>query len=110
MRRIAGLPYQVVLTGRSIMRDPYGAPGTPVRVCVMFMTMESEAMIMKFCAAVSGAILGFIILYYASTPVVYISHYSGAIVAVRHGIFTKVCTLAGECELPEGKYKVEYVR
>ena len=40
MRRIAGLPYQVVLTGRSIMRDPYGAPGTPVRVCVMFMTME----------------------------------------------------------------------
>ena len=40
MRRIAGLPYQVVLTGRSIMRDPYGAPGTPLRVRVMFMTME----------------------------------------------------------------------
>ena len=51
-------------------------------------------MIMKFCAAVNGAILGFIILYYAGTPVVYISRYSGGIVAVRHGIFTKVCTLA----------------
>ena len=67
-------------------------------------------MIMKFCAAVSGAILGFIILYYAGTPVVYISHYSGAVVAVKHGNFTKVCTLAEECELPEGKYTVEYVR
>ena len=66
-------------------------------------------MIMRICAAVSGAILGFIILY-AGTPVVYISHYSGAIVAVRHGIFTKVCTLAEECELPEGKYKVVYTR
>ena len=66
-------------------------------------------MIMKFCAAVSGAILGFIILY-AGTPVVYISHYSGAVVAVKHGIFTKICTLAEECELPEGKYKVVYTR
>ena len=65
-------------------------------------------MIMKFCAAVSGAILGFIILS-AGTPVVYISHYSGGIVAVRHGIFTKVCTLAEECVLPE-KYKVVYTR
>ena len=66
-------------------------------------------MIMRVCAAVSGAILGFIILY-AGTPVVYISHYSGAIVAVRHGIFTTMCTLAEECELPEGKYKVVYTR
>ena len=66
-------------------------------------------MIMKFCAAVNGAILGFVILYYAGTPVVYISHYSGAVVAVKHGIFTKVCTLAEECELPE-KYKVVYTR
>ncbi len=66
-------------------------------------------MIMKFCAAVNGAILGFILLY-AGTPVVYISHYSGAVVAVKHGIFTKVCTLAEECELPEGKYKVVYTR
>ena len=67
-------------------------------------------MIMKFCAAVSGAILGFIILYYAGTPVVYISHYSGAVVAVKHGIFTKVCTLAEDCEVPAGEYTVEYVR
>ena len=66
-------------------------------------------MIMKFCAAVNGAILGFIILYYAGTPVVYISHYSGGIVAVWHGIFTTMCTLAEECELPE-KYEVRYTR
>jgi len=66
-------------------------------------------MIMRICAAISGAILGFIILY-AGTPVVYISHYTGSVVAVRHGIFTKVCTLAEECELPEGKYKVVYTR
>ena len=66
-------------------------------------------MIMKFCAAVNGVNLGFIILNYAGTPVVYISHYSGAIVAVRHGIFTTMCTLAEECELPE-KYKVVYTR
>ena len=67
-------------------------------------------MIMKFCAAINGAILGFAILYCVGTPVVYISHYSGGIVAVRHGIFTKVCTLAEECELPKGKYKVVYTR
>ena len=67
-------------------------------------------MIMKFCAAINGAILGFVILYCGGTPVVYISHYSGGIVAVRHVIFTKVCTLAEECELPEGKYKVVYTR
>lgn len=68
-------------------------------------------MIMKFCAAVNGAILGFIVLYCVGTPpVVYISHYSGGIVAVRRGIFTKVCTLAEECELPKGKYKVVYTR
>ena len=66
-------------------------------------------MIMKFCAAVSGAILGFIILY-AGTPVVYIRHYSGGIVAVRLGIFTTMCTLAEECALPEGEYKVVYTR
>ena len=66
--------------------------------------------IMRICAAVSGAILGFIILYYAGTPVVYISHYSGAIVAVRHGIFTKMCRLDEECELPAEGYVVEYVR
>ena len=40
MRRIAGLPFRVILAGRSAMRDPYDVSGTPVRVCVMFMTME----------------------------------------------------------------------
>ena len=65
---------------------------------------------MKFCTAVSGAILGVVILYCAGTPVVYISHYTGAVVAVKHGIFTKMCTLAEECELPKGKYKVVYTR
>ena len=66
-------------------------------------------MIMRVCAAINGAILGFVILYYTGTPVVYISHYSGAVVAVKHGIFTTMCTLAEECELPE-KYKVVYTR
>ena len=66
-------------------------------------------MIVKVCAAINGAILGFVILCYAGTPVVYISHYSGGIVAGRHGIFTTMCTLAEECELPE-KYKVVYTR
>lgn len=65
-------------------------------------------MISRICGAIIGAILGFIILS-AGTPVVYISHYSGAVVAVKHGIFTKMCTLAEECELPE-KYKVVYTR
>ena len=66
-------------------------------------------MIVKVCAAINGAILGFAILYYAGTPVVYISHYTGAVVAVKHGIFTKVCTLDEECSLPE-KYEVRYTR
>ena len=65
---------------------------------------------MRICAAVTGAILGFVILYCVGTPVVYISHYSGAVVAVKHGIFTKMCRLDEECELPEGKYKVVYTR
>ena len=59
----------------------------------------------------AGALLTSGIVYAMSMKTtVYISHYSGAIVAVRHGIFTKVCTLAEECELPEGKYKVVYTR
>lgn len=40
MRRITSPPYQVISLGKCITRDPYGMPGTPVRVCVMFMTME----------------------------------------------------------------------
>ena len=40
MRRIAGLPYQVVLAGRSIMRDPYDVSGTPVRVAILIIHLE----------------------------------------------------------------------
>ena len=40
MRRIAGLPYQVVLAGRSIMKDPYDASGTPDSVCILVIHME----------------------------------------------------------------------
>lgn len=40
MRRIAGLPFRVILAGRSIMRDPYGAPGTPDRVCILVIQLE----------------------------------------------------------------------
>ena len=40
MRRIAGLPYQVVLTGRSVMGDPYDVSGTPDRVCILVIHLE----------------------------------------------------------------------
>ena len=40
MRRIAGLPYQVVLTGRSVMRDPYDVSGTPDRVAILVIQLE----------------------------------------------------------------------
>ena len=40
MRRIAGLPFCVIRAGRSIMKDPYGAPGTPVRVCILVIQLE----------------------------------------------------------------------
>ena len=41
---------------------------------------------------------------------VYISWYSGSVVAVRHGIFTEMCRLVEDCELPAEGYVVEYVR
>ena len=41
---------------------------------------------------------------------VYISWYTGSVVAVRHGIFTEMCRLDEECELPAVGYVVEYVR
>ena len=41
---------------------------------------------------------------------VYISWYTGSVVAVRHGIFTEMCRLDEECELPAEGYIVEYVR
>ena len=62
-------------------------------------------------AVLAGVLLTSGIVYAMSMrTTVYISHYSGGIVAVRRGIFTKVCTLAEECELPEEKYKVVYTR
>ena len=41
---------------------------------------------------------------------VYISWYSGSVVAVRHGIFTEMCRLDEDCEVPAEGYIVEYVR
>ena len=40
MRRIAGLPYQVVLAGRSVMRDPYDMSGTPNHVAILIIHLE----------------------------------------------------------------------
>lgn len=39
-RRITSLPFRVILAGRSIMRDPYGVPGTPDRVCILVIHLE----------------------------------------------------------------------
>lgn len=62
-------------------------------------------------AVLAGALLtSGIVMGMSMRTTVYISWYTGSVVAVRHGIFTKVCTLAEECELPEGKYKVVYTR
>ena len=40
MRRIAGLPFRVLLAGRSVMRDPHDVSGTPDRVCILVIHME----------------------------------------------------------------------
>ena len=62
-------------------------------------------------AALAGVLLTSGIVYAMSmrTPV-YISWYSGSVVAVRHGIFTEMCRIEEECEFPSGEYVVEYVR
>lgn len=61
-------------------------------------------------AALAGVLLtSGILMGMSMKTTVYISWYSGSVVAVRHGIFTTMCTLAEECELPE-KYKVVYTR
>ena len=41
---------------------------------------------------------------------VYISWYTGSVVAVRHGVFTEMCRLDEDCEVPAEGYIVEYVR
>ena len=62
-------------------------------------------------AVLAGALLtsGIVTLMSMKTTV-YISWYTGSVVAVRHGIFTEMCRLDEECELPAEGYVVEYVR
>ena len=62
-------------------------------------------------AALAGALLtSGILMGMSMKTTVYISWYSGSVVAVRHGIFTEMCRLDEECELPAEGYVVEYVR
>ena len=62
-------------------------------------------------AALAGALLTSGIVYAMSMrTTVYISWYTGSVVAVRHGVFTEMCRLDEECELPAEGYVVEYVR
>ena len=62
-------------------------------------------------AALAGVLLtsGIVTLMSMRTTV-YISWYTGSVVAVRHGIFTEMCRIEEECEFPSGEYVVEYVR
>lgn len=55
----------------------------------------------------SGIVMG---MSMSMRATVYISWYTGSVVAVRHGIFTEMCRLDEECELPAEGYVVEYVR
>ena len=62
-------------------------------------------------AVLAGALLTSGIVYAMSMKTtVYISWYTGSVVAVRHGIFTEMCRLDEDCEVPAGGYTVEYVR
>ena len=62
-------------------------------------------------AVLAGVLLtsGIVTLMSRMTTV-YISWYSGSVVAVRHGIFTEMCRLDEDCEVPAEGYIVEYVR
>ena len=62
-------------------------------------------------AALAGVMLtsGIVTLMSMRTTV-YISWYTGSVVAVRYGVFTEMCRLNEECELPAEGYVVEYVR
>ena len=53
----------------------------------------------------SGIVMGM-----SMRTTVYISWYTGSVVAVRHGVFTEMCRLDEDCELPQGEYIVDYVR
>lgn len=62
-------------------------------------------------AALAGALLtSGILMGMSMRTTVYISWYTGSVVAVRYGIFTEMCRLDEECELPAEGYVVEYVR
>ena len=62
-------------------------------------------------AVLAGALLTSGIVYAMSMrTTVYISWYTGSVVAVRHGIFTEMCRLDEDCEIPAEGYIVEYVR
>ena len=62
-------------------------------------------------AALAGELLSSgILMGMSMRTTVYISWYTGSVVAVRHGIFTEMCRLDEECELPAEGYVVEYVR
>lgn len=62
-------------------------------------------------AVLAGALLtSGILMGMSMRTTVYISWYTGSVVAVRHGIFTEMCRLDEECELPAEGYIVEYVR
>ena len=64
-----------------------------------------------FAAVLAGVLLTSGIVYAMSMrTTVYISWYTGSVVAVRHGVFTEMCRLDEECELPQGEYIVDYVR
>ena len=62
-------------------------------------------------AALAGVLLtsGIVTLMSMRTTV-YISWYTGSVVAVRYGVFTEMCRIEEECEFPSGEYTVEYVR
>ena len=62
-------------------------------------------------AVLAGALLTSGIVYAMSMKTtVYISWYTGSVVAVRHGVFTEMCRLDEDCEVPAEGYIVEYVR
>ena len=62
-------------------------------------------------AALAGVLLtSGILMGMSMRTTVYISWYTGSVVAVRHGIFTEMCRIEEECEFPSGEYTVEYVR
>ena len=62
-------------------------------------------------AALAGVLLtSGILMGMSMRTTVYISWYSGSVVAVRHGVFTEMCYLDEECELPAEGYGVEEVR